>query len=64
MSIQMGGSSQNAAHNGPIFLPWHRHYMLILEQRLQTVLDDDGFDMLYWGWAADGDLPEAQHVAD
>ena len=60
MSIPMGGPGQNAAHNGPIFLPWHRHYMLILEQWLQTVLDDDQFGLPYWDWAADGDLPVAQ----
>ena len=35
------GNFQNATHNGPIFLPWHHHYMLILKQCLQTILDDD-----------------------
>ena len=60
MSVQIGGLGQNAAHNGPIFLPWHRHYMLVLEQWLQTVLEDEHFGVPYWDWAADGDLPPSQ----
>lgn len=46
----------NAAQNGPIFLPWHRMYLIRLEQELQRVLEDDGFALPYWDWAADGEL--------
>ena len=56
MSIPTGGLGQNAAHGGPIFLPWHRHYMLVLEQWLQNVLDDKEFGLPYWDWATDGGL--------
>ena len=60
MSIPTGGPRQNSAHGGPIFLPWHRHYMIFLEQWMQIVLDDQDFGLPYWDWAADGDLPESQ----
>ena len=60
MSIPTGGPRQNMAHGGPIFLPWHRHYMILLEQWLQIVLDDQEFGLPYWDWAADGDLPAGQ----
>ena len=46
----------NAAHNGPIFLPWHRLYLIRLEQELQRVLNDSNFGLPYWDWAADGEL--------
>ena len=60
MSIPSPGALPNAAHGGPIFLPWHRHYMILLEQWMQIVLADDDFGLPYWDWAADGDLPEGQ----
>lgn len=47
----------NAAHSGPIFLPWHRMYLIRLEEALQNVLGDPDFCVPYWDWAADGDQP-------
>ncbi|AXS39097.1 tyrosinase family protein [Breoghania sp. L-A4] len=58
MSIQL--SVGNAAHGGPIFLPWHRMYMIRLEEFLQQVLDEPEFGLPYWDWAADGHLPVRQ----
>ena len=54
MSIPL--SVGNAAHSGPIFLPWHRMYMIRLEENLQQVLGDPDFGLPYWDWAADGEL--------
>ncbi|MEE9394254.1 MAG: tyrosinase family protein [Planctomycetota bacterium] len=54
MSIQL--SVGNAAHGGPIFLPWHRMYLIRLEQQLQRVLADPNFALPYWDWAADGEI--------
>lgn len=59
-SMEFALSVGNAAHGGPIFLPWHRTYMIALEQWMQTVLDDADFGLPYWDWAADGELPAAQ----
>ncbi len=53
-------AGRNAAHRGPIFLPWHRVMLLVLERNLQRVLMDADFGLPYWDWAADGDLPAAQ----
>jgi len=55
MSIPMPPG--NAAHSGPIFLPWHRMYLIRLEQELQRILGDDDFGLPYWDWAEDGELP-------
>lgn len=49
----------NGAHSGPVFLPWHRMYLIRLEQELQRVLRDDSFGLPYWDWAADGELPNS-----
>ena len=54
------GSGRKAAHSGPVFLPWHRHYMILLEQFMQSALGDDDFGLPYWDWAADGELPRTQ----
>lgn len=54
---------RNAAHRGPVFLPWHRFMLALLEIQLQRVLGDANFGLPYWDWAADGDLPAAQQQA-
>ncbi len=54
------GSSRNAAHRGPVFLPWHRWMLLLLETQLQRVLNNPNFGLPYWDWAADGDRPIPQ----
>lgn len=51
---------RNAAHSGPVFLPWHRFMLLLLELHMQRVLDNDDVGLPYWDWAADGDLPVDQ----
>jgi tyrosinase len=55
-------NSRNAAHRGPVFLPWHRYMLLVYEQQLQRVLQDTGFGLPYWAWNRDGDLPAAQQT--
>jgi tyrosinase len=55
-----GGGGRNAAHRGPVFLPWHRWMLLLLETNLQRVLGDPTFGLPYWDWAADGDQDPAQ----
>jgi tyrosinase len=47
---------RNAAHMGPVFLPWHRWYLLVLEANMQRVLGvaRDDFGLPYWDWSADG----------
>jgi tyrosinase len=51
---------RNAAHSGPVFLPWHRLMLLLLELQMQRVLGDDEVGLPYWDWAADGDTPPAE----
>lgn len=58
MSFNLGVG--NAAHGGPIFLPWHRMYLILLEEWMRIVLGDQSFGLPYWDWAADGELPRSQ----
>jgi len=51
---------RNAAHRGPVFLPWHRWMLIQLEAQLQRVLNDATFGLPFWNWAADGGKPKAQ----
>ncbi len=51
---------RNAAHRGPVFLPWHRFMLRQLELNLQRVLNDSTFGLPYWDWARDGQKTPAQ----
>lgn len=53
---------RNAAHSGPVFLPWHRMYLLRFERELQRVLEDSSFGLPYWNWALDGELQPDQQT--
>lgn len=54
------GSRRNAAHQGPVFLPWHRLMLMLLERNMQRVLGKATFGLPYWDWAADGELPVSE----
>lgn len=56
-------AGRNAAHRGPVFCPWHRVMLMVLERNLQRVLADPSFGLPYWDWAADGDLPPGGQLA-
>ena len=47
---------RNHAHRGPVFLPWHREFLLRFEADLQRVLGNPKYGLPYWNWATDGDL--------
>ena len=53
---------RNAAHRGPVFLPWHRSMLILLEVQIQRVLNDASVGLPYWDWAADGELSPAQQL--
>lgn len=53
-------NSRNAAHRGPVFLPWHRFMLHQLELNFQRVLQNNTFGLPYWDWAQDGELPPSQ----
>jgi tyrosinase len=55
-------AGRNAAHKGPVFLPWHRFMLIALERQLQRVLNDTSFALPYWAWHKDGDLPRSQQA--
>ena len=47
---------RNPAHRGPGFLPWHREFLMQLEQALQQV--DPSVTIPYWDWTTDAALPD------
>ena len=63
MTMTPAGTDRNAAHGGPVFLPWHRYMLVLLERNLQRVLQDPDFGLPYWDWAADGQKTPAQQRA-
>lgn len=54
---------RNLAHGGPVFFPWHRMFLLRLEEQLQRVTGDASTALPYWDWAADGALDPADQPA-
>ena len=55
MTPTPAGSQSNAAHSGPIFLPWHRASLWELESLLLGV-DSSLPGLPYWSWAAESAL--------
>jgi len=51
---------RNLAHGGPVFCPWHRLFLLRLEEQLQRVTGNASTALPYWDWAVDG----GRHPAD
>ena len=41
------------AHGGAAFLPWHRYFLLLVEERLQKVANNDNLTIPYWDWTTD-----------
>src|SRR5215208_4679271 len=50
------GTTRNAAHRGPSFLPWHRYFIREFELVLQSV--NPSVTLPYWDWATDAALPD------
>jgi tyrosinase len=44
----------DAAHMGAAFFPWHRQFLLMFEQQLQTV--DPSVTLPYWDWTVDNQV--------
>jgi tyrosinase len=56
-----GNQQRGAAHDSPLFLPWHRIMLLAFEYNMQVALGDAGFALPYWDWAADGSMPDPKN---
>ena len=64
MNLGTAGQGSNRAHGGPVFLPWHRLFLLRLEQDLQNILQRPDFGLPYWDWAKDRQLTSTLWRAD
>lgn len=51
---------RNAAHSGPIFLPWHREFLRRFEKDLQRIVP--GVTLPYWDWTEDSSRPESSPI--
>ena len=45
-------------HYGWNFLPWHRAYLVNLEQKIRHLLNEPGFALPYWDWTNHPTIPE------
>lgn len=53
----------NYLHFVPLFLPWHRYFLVYLEQALQTATNSD-VTVPYWDWTLDRNAIEKAPVWD
>ena len=47
-------------HQGPVFLPWHRWMLLLVEANIARILARPTFALPYWDWSADAVRSPAQ----
>lgn len=47
---------RNGAHRGPAFLPWHREFLIQVENDLQNI--DRAITIPFWDWTKDAALPD------
>ena len=60
----VGFRGRNAAHRGPVFLPWHREFLRRFEQDLQRVSGNQSLGLPYWKWDNDTLDPDSSKVWD
>lgn len=49
-SCELARGPVGASHNSPLFLPWHREFLLRYETALQQVSGDPTIRLPYWDW--------------
>jgi tyrosinase len=52
---------RNGAHRGPAFLPWHREFLMQLEQALRQI--EPNVFIPYWDWTEDATLSDPTSAA-
>lgn len=55
-------NNHNYAHNSSSFLPWHRRYLLELENALKAI--NPAVDLPYWNWAVNRSTTGAPFTSD
>ena len=58
----VGFRGRNAAHRGPVFLPWHREFLRRFERDLERVSGDPNLGLPYWKWDNDEPDPDSSKV--
>lgn len=48
---------QYQVHYGWYFLPWHRAYLVNLEQKIRRILNEPRFALPYWDWTRNPSIP-------
>ncbi|MEO1027917.1 MAG: tyrosinase family protein [Pseudomonadota bacterium] len=45
-------------HYGWYFLPWHRAYLVNLEQKIRRILNEPAFALPFWDWTRNNKIPD------
>jgi tyrosinase len=56
-------TGRGSIHRGPVFCPWHRWMLLLLEANIARILSQPNFALPYWDWGADGSRPRSQQAS-
>lgn len=62
LSTPPNNPRRNAAHSGPVFLPWHRYMLLRFENLLGEAIDDPDFNLPYWDWSEESTVLENSKI--
>jgi hypothetical protein len=54
--------TNSEGHNRPVFLPWHRVFVQILENHMRVMLNDSSYMLPYWQWTVDSQAPERSPI--
>ncbi|KAJ3196841.1 hypothetical protein HK101_007455 [Irineochytrium annulatum] len=51
--VALHGMGAGWFHGSPLFLPWHRYFLALLEATLAKAANDPTLALPYWGWGTD-----------
>ncbi|KAJ3101358.1 hypothetical protein HDU97_001399 [Phlyctochytrium planicorne] len=51
--VALHGMGAGSMHGTPVFLPWHRYFIAVLENDLQKISGNSSLAVPFWAWGSD-----------